>query len=243
MVSALLIEDNVTIQQQLQKLINYFDIPLIGVASSCEEAKQILSNEIPSIIFCDIHLPDSNAFTLMQQIKIQYPYIGIVFITGYTEFAHKAYDIEAIDYLIKPFDQDRFYTCMKKVYAYLNMNKISRHNPIKDILPIKNNNGIELLDQKNIVYIRAEGKVSKLIVIINGKNKVIQISESLKSLETKVDSDMFMRTHRSFIVNLNHINRIESSGQTNLIFFKTCSDIAYLSKNYMLAMYQKLNFK
>ncbi|CAK8583656.1 MULTISPECIES: LytR/AlgR family response regulator transcription factor [Priestia] len=243
MISTLVIEDNPIIQEQLATTLENLDIRLIGLVKTSQEVKQIFLKEVPDLIFCDIKLPSDDGLIMMQQIKLKYPTIGIVFITGYTEFAYKAYDIEAIDYLIKPFTQERFYNCMKKVYSYVGKDKRRKERILDNILSIKVNSGIQIFNQHDIVYISAEGKNSKLILVIDNKKYIIETTESLKSIEPRLDPAIFVRTHRSFIINLNHINRIEPSGQTNLIFFKDCSDIAYLSKNHLLTMYKKLNFK
>lgn len=242
MISALIIEDNLITRKQLVDAIGNFGIRIVYEASTTEEAKRMLSQHIPDIIFFDINLPDSNDFTFAEKINLLYPNIGIVFITGHIDFAHKAFEIEAIDYLIKPFSQERLRECMKKVYSYLNLiSKEDNHNK-NSILSVKVNNGIQLLEQKDIAYINADGKFS-MIQITGIRNKKVQTTESLKSIEVRLDSNMFIRTHRSFITNLNHIHRIEPSGQTNLIYFKTCNDIAYLSKSYMISLYNKINYR
>lgn len=242
MISALIIEDNLITRKQLVEDIAGFDIKHIYEASTSEEAKWMLSQHIPNIIFFDINLPDSTDFTFAEKINLLYPNVGIIFITGHTDFAHKAFEIEAIDYLIKPFSQERLRECMKKVYSYLNLS-IKEDNYYKNnILSVKVNNGIELLEQKDIAYISAEGKVS-VIQTTGIRNKKVRTTESLKSIEVRLDSNMFIRTHRSFITNLNHIHRIEPSGQTNLIYFKSCNEIAYLSKSYMVSLYNKINYR
>ncbi|MFY0804736.1 LytR/AlgR family response regulator transcription factor [Peribacillus frigoritolerans] len=241
MFSVVIIEDNTMIRKQVCEMLYNLGVIQVSEAGSAEEAKIVLSKQIPDIVFCDINLPDSNGFNLAEQLILQYPSVGVVFITGYTEFAHKAFEIEAIDYLIKPFSHERFRECIKKVYSFLNANEKENNNK-RIFLATKVNKGIELIEQKDIAYINAEGKYS-FITTIGGKNKKVKTTESLKLIETKLDPNIFIRTHRSYIANLNHISRIESSGQTNLIYFKTCTDIAYLSKNHMVSLYQKVNFR
>ncbi|MEK4082239.1 LytR/AlgR family response regulator transcription factor [Solibacillus sp. FSL K6-1126] len=241
MFSVLIVEDNVIIRKQVAELLYNMGVQ-VSEASNAQEAKIVLSKKIPDVVFFDINLPDSNGFNLAEQLSIQYPNVGVVFITGYKDFAHKAFEIDAIDYLIKPFSQERFRECIKKVYTFLNATDKKNQNQSYIILAVKVNKGIELIEQKNIAYINAEGKYS-FINTIGGKNKKIKTTEPLKLIETKLDPNYFIRTHRSYITNLNHISKIESSGQTNLIYFKTCTDIAYLSKNHMVSLYKKINFR
>ncbi|MBX9971007.1 MULTISPECIES: LytR/AlgR family response regulator transcription factor [Priestia] len=242
MFSALIIEDNLRIQEELENSVEKLGVDVVGKVSCEEDAKAVITENNPDVIFCDINLPDFNGFSFAEQLKLIYPSIEVVFITGYTEFAHKAFEIQAIDYLTKPFSYERLKECVKRLHSHFNKEKNQKSMQL-DLLPIKSNKGINFLETNNIIYISSEGKFSTIISIDSGKYKEIKTSETLKSIEERLDPNRFARTHKSFIVNLSQVNRIEPSGQTNLIFFKSCSDMAYLSKNYMLTLYKKLNFR
>lgn len=84
MISTLVIEDNPIIQEQLATTLKKLDIRLIGLVKTSQEVKQVFLKEVPDLIFCDIKLPSDDGLIMMQQIKLKYPTIGIVFITGYT---------------------------------------------------------------------------------------------------------------------------------------------------------------
>ncbi|MCU0097569.1 LytTR family DNA-binding domain-containing protein [Bacillus sp. OR9] len=242
MFSALIIEDNLRIQEELASSISKLGVEVVGKVCYEKDAKAVIRENTPNVIFCDINLPDFNGFSFAEQLRVTYPFIEVVFITGYTEFAHKAFEIQAIDYLTKPFSHERLKECVKKLHCHFNKEKDKKSVQL-DLLLIKSNKGINFLETTNIIYISSEGKFSRIISIDSGKYKEIKTSETLKSIEERLDPNRFVRTHKSFIVNLSQVNRIEPSGQTNLIFFKSCSDMAYLSKNYMLTLYKKMNFK
>lgn len=242
MVSVLIIEDNLMVREQLATDLYTYGIEIIHKASTSIEAKSILTQEMPDLIFFDINLPDANGFALAAQISLSHPNVGIIFITGDTNFAHKAFEIEAIDYLIKPFSTERLRECMKRAYAYLHTNEAKIIPAKHTVLSVKVSNGIELLEQNDIIYLEAGGK-STTIKMIGSQGKTFQTTDSLKSIESRLAPDMFIRTHRSYIVNVNHIQRIEPSGQTNMIYFKDCKDIAYLSKSYTLPLYKMINYR
>lgn len=242
MVSVLIIEDNLMVREQLTTDISAYGVECIHEASTSKETKVILRQYTPDIIFFDINLPDANGFALAEQISLRHPNVGIIFITGDTNFAHKAFEIKAIDYLMKPFSKERLRECMKKAYAHLNISETKINQSKSTVLSVEVNNGIELLKQNDIIYLEAGGKKTS-IKTIGFQGKTIHAKDSLKSIEGRLDSDMFIRTHRSFIVNVNHVKRIEPSGQTNIIYFKIGKDVAYLSKNHILPFYKKINFR
>lgn len=242
MVSVLIIEDNLMIREQLAKDISAYGVEIVQEASTSKEAKSMLMQYTPDIIFFDINLPDANGFALAEQISLSHSNIGIIFITGDANFAHKAFEIEAIDYLMKPFSKERLRECMKKAYAHLNISGAKVSPSKSTVLSVKVSNGIELLEQNEIIYLEAGGKSTK-IKMIGSQGKMFQTTDSLKSIESRLDPDIFIRTHRSYIVNVNHVQRIEPSGQTNIIYFKTCKDVAYLSKSYTLSLYKKINYR
>ncbi|GCD84106.1 DNA-binding response regulator [Parageobacillus thermoglucosidasius] len=237
--TVIVVEDDVDFRKYLVNLLTKNGFNVIGEASTGMEAKTLAQRLEPQIIFFDISLPDVNGMSIAKQLHIQLPSIGIVFITGYTEFASLAFDIEAIDYLVKPFTEERFYLCLKKVSKFLREGYFKQPSLY---LGVKNQRGIDLIEQNKIMFVTFEGKVTK-IYFFDGKVKMLTTTEALKAVEKKLNPSIFIRTHRSFIVNIKYISRIETSGQTHIIYFKYGTEIAYLSKNYLLNLYERLQVK
>ncbi len=207
-----------------------------------EQINRRLEEHSIDIVFFNADLNDPELRLVAERLRLQHPFLGIVFLATCPCFAFRAFELNAIDYLIGPCSEERFRSCIQKIYVYLQHRNKDAVHTAAPLLSIKMDNGIHLLNQKEIAYINADGRSSRLIVGTSAK-KAFVVGESLKSIEQRIDSGMFIRTHRSYIINLNHIRKIESSGQTNLVFFRSCPDIAYLSKNYAISLYEKLNLR
>ncbi|QDQ00455.1 response regulator transcription factor [Lysinibacillus fusiformis] len=234
MFSAIIGEDNIYSRQQLSSFLTENNIRIVGEASNGLEVMHLVQIKNPQVVFIDIDMPIQDGVSTAKQLKEQYPSLGIVFITGYTNYAIEAFDIDAIDYIVKPFEPARMYKCLCKIKKVL-----GQENP-KDITLLKINTGYQVIQDDQILYFTSEKKMTK-VTFANCKEKTILINETLKSLENRICQKKFVRTHRSFIVNISHINKIEPSGQTNLIFFKNHPDFVYLSKNYMHELLSKLS--
>lgn len=235
MFSAIIGEDNVYFRQQLSSFLMENNIRIVGEASNGLEVMQLVQNKSPQVVFIDIDMPIQDGISTAKQLKELYPSLGIVFITGFTKYAIDAFDINAIDYIVKPFDPVRMYKCIGKINRIL-----GQENP-NDMTLLKINTGYQVIKDDQILYFTSEKKMTK-VMLVNAKEGGILINETLKSLENRICQKKFVRTHRSYIVNISHINKIEPSGQTNLIFFKNHSDFVYLSKNYVHELFSKLSW-
>jgi len=241
MFSALLINEDQALEKDITNMLHGLGVKLTCSDSSIENINKALSSQIVHVIFFNIDSIVEYSLLLVERIRLQYASIDIVFITSSTDYAYHAFELHVIDYLVKPFSYERFRECIKKICAIHYPNK-EMQGDINQLLPVKCNNGIQLLNQEDIAYISSEGRSSKLIINTYPK-KSFKVTESLKSIEQRINSTFFIRTHRSYLINLNHVKRIEASGQTNIIFFKLCPDIAYVSKNYIFSLYEKLNLR
>lgn len=108
-------------------------------------------------------------------------------------------------------------------------------------LGIKIGRAIQVIDQHQIACISSEQKYTKIHLV--GTKTPLRTSESLKDLEKRINASMFIRTHRSYIVNIHQIFKIEPSGQTNIVYFRNSSEIAYVSRSFLPYLYERLNLK
>ncbi|HHY72377.1 MAG TPA: response regulator transcription factor [Bacillus bacterium] len=234
--SVVVIEDNMVFRNELIKKLEKNAFEIVGAASEKKKALEIVGNTFPDLVFLDIGLENSSGLELAAEIIELYPAIGIVFVTGFSEYAHIAYDIEAIDYLVKPVNETRFAQCINKITSYL-----TNKEDLQKQIAVKYKGGIELIEQEKIVYLTTEKKNTKFIYFnSDAKLSTLNTNEPLKDIIEKLSNSIFIRTHKSYVVNLNFIKRIEPSGQTYLIYLKKCADIIYLSKNYLLPLYHRL---
>ncbi|WP_187119724.1 LytR/AlgR family response regulator transcription factor [Numidum massiliense] len=203
-----------------------------------DELGDVIKKTIPQIIFLDIdHLTiDVPPTSIANQIRASFPYSAIVLISRLDQHAVTAFEIDAIDFLVKPLTEERFLLSLKKTIRYLKGLQVAQ-NP--DPLPVKVRRGIELIDQEKIAYLTSDLKETK-ICVVDTEQTTIKTNEPLKQIERRLNTNLFIRTHRSFIVNIRQVRRIEPSGNTYLIYLKTVSDILYLSKSNFPKLYSRL---
>ncbi len=167
------------------------------------EALQILEKEPIDLVFLDIQMPELSGIQLS---KIIHNKTSIIFTTAYPQFALESYELAAVDYLLKPFEFDRFYKAVLK----LNAPKTIETTTISDdFLFVKTNgkNNFEKIYSKDIQYI--EGL--KNYVAIHLVDKQIITYNTLKNIEECLPTSMFIKTHKSYIISLAHITKTDSN--------------------------------
>ncbi|RCW51897.1 LytR/AlgR family response regulator transcription factor [Paenibacillus prosopidis] len=232
---AVVAEDNPKLREELIALLHENGFKVVAEASSGAEMKQYVQQYQPHVLFTDIDLPNGNGISAAKLLRIQFPELCIVFITGFSQYASEAFAIEATDYIVKPFTHDRLHQCFKRIKQMID----KPNGQSTSYLSFRNRNAIEVIEQEQVVFLSAENKATK--VYLSGKQgKVLTTTEPLKMLENRLDPFFFIRSHRSYIVNIKHIHRIEPFGQTFVLNFKNSSFTAHLSRSYLTELYNRL---
>lgn len=180
------------------------DIEWVGEAYNLKEAEEHLNNITPDILLLDISLPDGNSFELLG--KVNTSDLEIIFITAYEEYALKAIKVNAADYLLKPIIISEL---QQAIQNSINNIQEKKANQILK-LSVSSTEGVEFINKNDIVYIKAGGNYSEIFTIDNRK---ILATKVLKQIEIQVGNH-FLRTHKSYIVNLNLVNKYNKSKQT-----------------------------
>ena len=159
----------------------------------------------PDILFLDIKMPELSGMEVLQQ-KNRTLLPAVIFTTAFDEYALSAFDYEVLDYLLKPFERERFDKAWKRATDYVAFvkNKTTQNWLIQ--LPIKTGAKTELVNMDEIVCFRAEGSYVQVITA----DKTYLITEPIYKLESLVDPSKFARVHRSIIVQINAIKTIQS---------------------------------
>jgi two-component system LytT family response regulator len=158
----------------------------------------------PDILFLDIKMPEFSGIEVLQKRAVT-PLPAIIFTTAYDEYALPAFDFEAVDYLLKPFEKERFDKALKKAILYVDVVK-NRPAGYPTQLTVKTGNKTELVATSEILYFQAEGAYVQVVTA----NKFFLITEPLYELESRLDPKQFIRIHRSVIVNIYYIKSIHS---------------------------------
>ena len=192
-------------------IINYCSyLPLLHIAATCGnalEAKNILQEQSIHIIFLDIHMPVLDGIGFLHTLKNP---PQIIFTTAYKEYAVNAFDLAACDYLVKPFSLERFIVAVDKALERLNApdKKTLQINPITDdCIFIKTDGKIYKIKHDELLYAEAKGNYTRIVTSSN----MITPNISFTSFEKMLPAALFVRVHRSFIINKSKIDHIEGN--------------------------------
>ena len=190
--------------------------PEVDILAECGDAYQALeavNQHDPELLFLDIQMPEINGFEFLERLE-DIPLV--IFSTAYDQYAIKAFEINAVDYLLKPFDQERFDKALNRAREALEqpsfeVKKIKNliqhfqsNKQYRDKLLIKQGRKIKMVSVHDIDWIEAKGDY----VNIHTKDKTYLILQTLKHLEKELDPNQFVRIHRSSIINLDAILEI-----------------------------------
>lgn len=180
-------------------------IELLSEAKSLNQAIKLVRQYKPELIFLDINLAGENGFALFDEMPDDYS-PSVIFVTAYSEYAVKAFRINAVDYLHKPFNRKHLHEAINRAcqqqQARLALQQMGQQSP--EVLQVKQANGVELVDVSSIQWIASAGGYS----VVHTLTDRYVMRESLSHLESKLGG-RFVRVHRSTVVNLDYVAAIQ----------------------------------
>lgn len=204
-----LVDDERLARKELSELLEKLpSLEIIGECGNAEEAKILIENEHPELIFLDIQMPEKNGFELLEELDF---IPKVIFVTAYDEYAIKAFEVNAFDYLLKPVEEERFIETVQRLINEENeKNKASiviRHERLgqDDQIFLKDGDKCWFVALKNIRMFESEGNYVRVFF---DSNKPL-ILKSLNNLEERLDHTFF-RANRKFIVNLRWVQDVEN---------------------------------
>jgi two-component system response regulator LytT len=211
MLKAYIVEDEPLARDELKYLlVQSKQVEIVGEADCIMDAVIDISKRKPDLVFLDIDLAEDNGLDLAKQLLALDPAPAIVFATAYDEYAMQAFELNALDYILKPFDEDRIHKTLDKIQQ---LRKIGDEKiPLSTALKTDGNGKIAVLVGERIVLVEYDAIV--YLESVEGKCTIKTmeaeyiVSEALVVLEKKLNSTQFMRVHRSFIVNMDHVVEI-----------------------------------
>lgn len=222
MIRALIVDDEPLARRGIVQLLNaHPDVAVIGEARNGREAIQAIRVSRPDLVFLDVQMPELDGLEVLNQVgPASMPLV--IFVTAYDEFAVKAFDAHAIDYLVKPIQEVRFNEALGRVRKWMSAAEaiaISRKYQLlletskhRRRLLVPTSSGEILFETQEIDWIEADDYYAA--IHIKGKRHLIR--EALASLELRLDSELFLRVHRSAIVNLDRVREVKSDGAGGL---------------------------
>lgn len=212
----LIIDDERLARKELITLLSeYTEIEIIGECDSAASAIESINTLKPDLVFLDVQMPEKTGFEVMEEVQDNKP--EVIFVSAYDHYALKAFEINALDYLLKPLDPKRLDNTLKDLANKIGGAKKESDSETADLVnnePLGDSDQIFLKDGEkcwfvnvsDIRYFQSEGNYVK--VFFNDQKPMIL--KSLNTLEERLDKKIFFRTNRKFIVNLRWVCDVET---------------------------------
>ncbi len=205
---AVIVDDERLARKELRRLLDeHPEIEIIGECSNGMEAIEFINANKPDLVFMDIEMPELNGFEVLEKID-KTP--AIVFVTAYNDYALKAFEVNALDYLVKPVDPERLRETIAKLHEEneeVDTDGLDRTVLRKeDQIFIKDGEKCWFIKLESIKLFESEGNYVRIYF---DKFKPL-VLKSLNSLENKLDSKLFFRANRKYIINLQEVKHIEN---------------------------------
>jgi two-component system, LytTR family, response regulator len=206
-IHALIVDDEPLARRNLAVLLRRDpEIVQINECESGAEAIAAIRESRPSLLFLDVQMPECDGFDVIELLGREVP-PAIVFVTAHDEYALRAFDVGALDYLLKPFDDARFQRALTRAKEKL-AHHAERQDPRAKRLMVKRAGQVLFLDVSDIDWVEAADYYASLHV----GDRTYLLRRSLWELERDLDAYQFCRIHRSAIVNLDRVLRLELRG-------------------------------
>jgi two-component system LytT family response regulator len=205
---ALIVDDERLARKELIKLLeDHPMIEVVGEAMNAEEANQMVNDLNPDLLFLDIQMPGKTGFQLLEELDAV-PLV--VFTTAYDEFALKAFEVNALDYLLKPIQPERLSETIGKLAEKERVKQVAIHGPekklgLEDQVFVKDGDRCWFVSLSNVRMFESDGNYIKVYF----DNNKPMIHKSLNALDEKLDERAFFRASRKHIVNLSWVEGIE----------------------------------
>ncbi|WP_232834941.1 LytR/AlgR family response regulator transcription factor [Pleomorphovibrio marinus] len=219
---AIIVEDEKLAAERLKRLINKVapEIRISSMLGTIEETVDFLKGASPDLIFLDIHLADGSSFEIFEQVKINAP---VIFTTAYDEYALKAFEVNSIDYLLKPVDEQ---SLKKSLDKFEHLNKQFPQGIDQLLFSIKEKtiqyrqrlmvvygSKLKAVKVSDVAYFFAD---NKLIYLMEKSGHSYVLDETLDQLHPTLDPSLFFRVNRGFIVNIDAIAQMNSYSRSRI---------------------------
>lgn len=250
---ALVIDDEELARKRILNLLEEVpNIEVIGECSNGQTAIKKINSEHPDLIFLDISMKDMNGFEVLQKVEIK-PKPVVVFVTAYDSYATRAFDVEAFDFLLKPFKDQRFFKTIERVLKtggkesdelfeqrIIEMFRIfsleGKTGKNFNKIPVKQGNKTVLIGPGEVQYIIASGYYAE---IYTATGKYV-LRESLNNMEEQLKGGNFFRIHRSTIVNIDQVKEIVHSEYSEMDVRMNDDKLLHISKSNKKEFLEKL---
>ncbi len=218
-IRTLIVDDEELGRDRLQSLLaSQTDVDIIGVCVDGPSAVETIEREQPDLVFLDVQMPGMDGFEVIDNLDaVHMP--AVVFVTAHDGHALRAFEIHALDFLLKPFDQTRFEKALERARAQVRrsngplmdsrlvslLEELHQERKYPERLIVKSSGRVFFIRTEELDWVEASGNYVK----IHTATDAHLLRESMKNMETKLDPRTFVRIHRSAIVNIDRIKELE----------------------------------
>ena len=249
MIRAIIIEDETLSQEMLTLLSQRHkeDVEIIDTCSNPNDGIESIAKHQPELVFLDIQMPKMNGFDMLK--KISNINFEVIFTTAFDQYAIDAIRTSALDYLLKPIDDEDLTAAIEKCKERMvekktkrqfeNLfNNLTNKNPLDKTLALSASDGISFVKMSDILRVEANGRYAKFYLL---NKETILVSKTLGDFEDILSANQFFRIHDSSIINLNHVKKyIRGDGGTVLLSDNTEHDVARRRKEEFVKLIPKL---
>lgn len=218
-IRTLIVDDEELGRERVRMMLaEHPDIEVVAECSDGAEAVATIERERPDLVFLDVQMPGMSGFEVLETLEGE-PLPAVVFVTAHDDYALRAFDIHALDFLLKPFDQPRFEKALERARTQVSQTRgsaidsriLSLLEDLKgdkrypDRLIVKASGRVFFLRAEEIDWVEASGNYVRL----HARSESHLLRESMKNMEAKLDPKTFVRIHRSAIVNVDRIKELE----------------------------------
>ena len=230
----IIVDDEAAGRQLIKEYLkDYPDLILLGEANNGVDAVKMINEFKPDLVFLDIQMPGMTGFDVLTHLEAL---PQIIFSTAYDQYALKAFEVHAVDYLLKPYTKARFKVAVERLNQNNQENKV---RPLAESLLmdqpksperilVQSQNKLVTIALENVLRIEAYGDYSKLVT----EEKVYVSNYGISTLEEKLNASVFIRVHRSSIINLNAVKELHKYSKSYDITMKN-GDVVRVSRGYM----------
>ncbi len=215
-ITAIIVDDEPNARVALRGLLeeNFKQVQILAECKDVPEAVKSINRLKPDLVFLDIEMPGYSGFELLDFFEEKEVVFKIIFVTAYNEHSLRAFEISAVDYILKPVRVEPIERALRKIQlpapaAEKNKYKVLREtmtNPDDRKIVLQTADTIYVVRMDDIIYLQAEGSYTRFFTTEHG---MLTITKKLIDFEYLEESGKFYRSHRSYIVNLNHIRRVD----------------------------------
>ena len=214
---ALVVDDEPLARESLRLLLAaHPDIEIAGEAGNGRQALPMIRREKPDLLFLDVQMPGMNGLDLLRRLG-SFDSMAVVFVTAYDRYAIQAFESRALDYLLKPYTDERFLQVLERARAHIRDRTLTRLGArvvemLADTQP-RARDTIAIQEGRRTLLVRVDDidwiEAADYYVRVHAGGKTHLLRESLKSLEATLDAQRFVRAHRSALVNIDRVEALE----------------------------------